>query len=100
MVRNRCARCGCSMTGRTPNIQIPTTLRAGEAPAVFVSGADGQDQPVNYRLTGGYYVVDRLFDKASLVLGVGSDQQRVTLHQGDKPWYRAGSMFTGGFGDR
>ena len=33
----------------------------------------------NYRVRGRYYVVDRLFAKAVLALGVGRNQQRVTI---------------------
>jgi P-type conjugative transfer protein TrbG len=73
-------------------IQMPATMRSGDAPAVFVTGVDGHDELVNYRLAGSYYVVDKLFDQASLVLGVGGDAQRVTLHRGEKPWYRSGEL--------
>jgi type IV secretory pathway VirB9-like protein len=34
---------------------------------------------VNYRLRGNYYVVDRLFERALLVSGVGREQDRVTI---------------------
>jgi len=35
---------------------------------------------VNYRLAGGdYFVVDRLFDRALLISGVGRQQDRVTI---------------------
>jgi type IV secretion system protein VirB9 len=81
-------------------IQMPGSMRSSDAPAVFVTGADGHDELVNYRLSGSYYVVDKLFDKASLVLGVGGDQQRVTLHKGEKPWYQSGTLVSGGFGNR
>ena len=71
-------------------LQMPATMKAGEAPAVFVKGTDGNDALVNYRLSGQYYVIDKLADTFSLVLGVGSDAQRVTVHKGGKPWYAAG----------
>ena len=82
-------------------LQMPATLRAGDAPAVFVTGVDGNDELVNYRLAGHYYVIDKLFEKASLVLGVGGDAQRVTIHKGEKPWYSSGDSQThDGFGSR
>ena len=81
-------------------LQMPATLRAGDAPAVFVTGVDGHNELVNYRLSGQYYVIDKLFDQASLVLGVGSDAQRVTIHKGEKPWYRPGDLAGGGFSGR
>ena len=60
-------------------IQMPGAMSATEAPALFVLGA-GKDQAlVNYRLRGRYFVVDKLFTEAVLVLGVGAKQQRVTV---------------------
>jgi type IV secretion system protein TrbG len=50
-------------------IELPATIGAGEAPPLFVLGANGDCQLVNYRLRGHYYVVDRLFDRAELRLG-------------------------------
>ena len=81
-------------------IQMPATLHSGDAPAVFVTGVDGQDELVNYRLAGSYYVVDKLFEQASLVLGVGGNQQRVILHKGKKPWYKTGELANGGWDNR
>lgn len=59
-------------------IQMPKTMRSDEAPALFVSTADG-DTLVNYRVKGLFYVVDKLFDEAHLVSGVGWRQERVTI---------------------
>lgn len=50
-------------------IEFPSTLSQGEAPPLFVSGAGGRTELVNYRLRGRYYVVDRLFSAAELRLG-------------------------------
>ena len=50
-------------------IQFPANLGASEAPPLFLIGAKDQAQLVNYRLLGGYYVVDRLIDVAELRLG-------------------------------
>lgn len=50
-------------------IRFPEGLAAAEAPALFVVGADGTSQYVNYRQAGGLFVVDRLFDRAELRLG-------------------------------
>ncbi|MEZ5934799.1 MAG: P-type conjugative transfer protein TrbG [Alphaproteobacteria bacterium] len=50
-------------------IQFPASLRQSEAPPLFVVGAGGDSQLVNYRLRGSYYVVDRLFAAAELRLG-------------------------------
>ena len=50
-------------------IQFPANLGSSEAPPLFLIGPKDQAQLVNYRLTGGYYVVDRLIDVAELRLG-------------------------------
>jgi type IV secretion system protein VirB9 len=50
-----------------------------EAPVLFVVGADGQEQLVNYRLRGNIFVIDRLADKFALVSGTGGAQQRVDI---------------------
>ena len=55
--------------GRQVYIEFPAALGQGEAPPLFVTGADGAAELVNYRVSGRYYVVDRLFDRAELRLG-------------------------------
>jgi type IV secretion system protein TrbG len=50
-------------------IEFPTSLGTGEAPPLFVVGAKGESQLVNYRVRGNYYIVDRMFDTAELRLG-------------------------------
>lgn len=63
--------------GQKVFIQMPKDMQ--EAPALFIVGQDGKDQLVNYRLRDGYFIVDRLFDEAALIAGVGDDQSRVTI---------------------
>lgn len=55
--------------GRQTFIEFPATLAVGEAPPLFLVDRQGEAQLVNYRLSGRYYVVDRLFDAAELRLG-------------------------------
>jgi type IV secretion system protein VirB9 len=55
--------------GRQTFIEFPPSLAVGEAPPLFVVGAKGDAQLVNYRVSGRFYVVDRLFDTAELRLG-------------------------------
>jgi len=50
-------------------IQFPENIAQGEAPPLFVLSAKGAPELVNYRMRGGYYVVDRLFAAAELRLG-------------------------------
>jgi type IV secretion system protein VirB9 len=54
--------------GRQVFIQMPDALPALEAPPLFVLGARGQAELVNYRVQGNYYVVDHLFEAAELRL--------------------------------
>lgn len=50
-------------------IEFPSDLDRLEAPPLFVLGAGGRAELVNYRLRGHYYVIDRLFEAAELRLG-------------------------------
>ncbi len=59
-------------------LQMPPGMKASGAPALLIA-ADGGAQMVNYRVEGNYYVVDRLFNQAVLVSGVGRKQDRVTV---------------------
>jgi P-type conjugative transfer protein TrbG len=59
-------------------IQMPAGMKTSEAPALLVDAGSGT-QMVNYRVEGNYYVVDRLFNQAILVSGVGREQDRVTV---------------------
>jgi type IV secretion system protein TrbG len=59
-------------------VQMPTEMKSSEAPALLINAGSGT-QMVNYRVRGNYYVVDRLFNEAILVSGVGRDQDRVTI---------------------
>jgi len=55
--------------GHKVYIQMPSGLSQGEAPPLFVAGADGRPNLVNYRVRGSYYIVDRMFGAAELRLG-------------------------------
>ena len=50
-------------------IQFPPGLASSEAPALFIVSFQGNTQLVNYRVQGDYYIVDRLFDEAQLIVG-------------------------------
>lgn len=49
------------------------------APVLVVLGADGKDEMTNYRVQQQTYVVDRLFDRAQLILGAGKKAQKVMI---------------------
>ena len=55
--------------GEKVYIQFPAGIAQGELPPLFVIGAQGDGQLVNYRFRAPYYVVDRLFGAAELRLG-------------------------------
>ncbi|MGV7187023.1 P-type conjugative transfer protein TrbG [Xanthomonas axonopodis] len=55
--------------GEKVYIQFPAGIAQGELPPLFVIGAQGDGQLVNYRFHPPYYVVDRLFGAAELRLG-------------------------------
>jgi type IV secretion system protein VirB9 len=57
--------------GRQTFIEFSPAIAVGEAPPLFVVGAHSEAQLVNYRVSGRYYVVDRLFGAAELRLGTG-----------------------------
>ncbi|WP_235536524.1 MULTISPECIES: P-type conjugative transfer protein TrbG [unclassified Sphingomonas] len=60
--------------GRQTFIEFPPSLSTGDAPPLFVLGADKKAELVNYRQRGRFYVVDRLFDVAELRLGTKKQQ--------------------------
>lgn len=55
--------------GEKVYIQFPGGIAQGELPPLFVIGAQGAGQLVNYRFRSPYYIVDRLFGAAELRLG-------------------------------
>lgn len=63
-------------------IEFPARIDQGEAPPLFVIGPHGNDQLVNYRVRGRYYIVDQLFAAAELRLGT-SPQQVVRITRTD-----------------
>ena len=60
--------------GRQTFIEFPAQIATGVAPPLFVVGANGSAELVNYRMRGRYYVVDRLFDVAELRFGLKRQQ--------------------------
>ena len=55
--------------GAKTYIQFPVNMASTDAPPLFLVGAQGAAELVNYRYLNGYYVVDRLIDVAELRLG-------------------------------
>jgi len=63
-------------------IEFPPAIDSTEAPPLFVIGASGKPELVNYRKRDRYYVVDRLFGAAELRFGE-KRQQVVRIVRGD-----------------
>ena len=69
--------------GEKVYIQFPHGIAQGELPPLFVIGARGDGQLVNYRFRSPYYIVDRLFGAAELRLGGdGGDVVRIERSDG------------------
>jgi P-type conjugative transfer protein TrbG len=60
--------------GRQVFIEFPAGIAQGEMPPLWIIGAEGDGQLVNYRVQGNHMVVDRLFAAAELKLGEKSQQ--------------------------
>lgn len=65
--------------GAKTYIQMKPEMQNREAPVLVVLGADGKGEMTNYRLREQTYIVDRLFDRARLVLGSGKKAQKVEI---------------------
>ena len=71
-------------------LEMPGTLHQQDAPTLLVVRKDGRllkksDQVlVNYRLQRGRYIVDAVFDKAILIVGVGGNQEKVVVSKNQK----------------
>jgi type IV secretion system protein VirB9 len=63
-------------------LQFPAGIAQGELPPLFVVGASGDAELVNYRYRAPYYIVDRLFGAAELRLG-GEKAQVVRISRTD-----------------
>jgi type IV secretion system protein VirB9 len=68
--------------GRKVYIEFSRGVAQGEMPPLFVIGADGTTEIVNYRSFGNVLIVDRVFAAAELRLG-GEKQQKVRIVRSD-----------------
>ena len=68
--------------GKKTFIQMPTGTAVREAPVLVVVGPEGKPEMVNYRVKGDLYIVDRLFERGALLLGVGKKQRRAEIVRG------------------
>lgn len=65
--------------GRQVYLQLPAAARSQDLPALLVAGEDGELGLSNYRVQGLWYIVDGLFSRAELVVGVGKDRRKVEI---------------------
>ncbi len=65
--------------GAKTYIQMPQEMQNREAPVLLIIGSDGKGEMSNYRVRQQTYVVDRVFDRAELVLGSGKKAQKVEI---------------------
>jgi type IV secretion system protein VirB9 len=56
-----------------------------EAPVLVVLGSDGKGEMTNYRVQEQTYIVDRVFDRAQLILGAGKKAQKVEISREQQP---------------
>ncbi|MCZ2076323.1 MAG: P-type conjugative transfer protein TrbG [Bryobacterales bacterium] len=68
--------------GKKTFIQMPAGTAVREAPVLVVLGPEGKPEMVNYRVKGDLYIVDRLFERGALLLGVGKKQRRADIIRG------------------
>lgn len=67
--------------GRKVYIEFPAGIGQGDMPPLFLIGAQGGTELVNYRIHGRHMIVDRLFAAAELRLG--DHQQVVRIERSD-----------------
>lgn len=69
--------------GRQTFIRLPEGSKSGEMPVLLVRKGK-QDVLVNYRVKDSAMIVDGLFERIALIIGVGGDQEKVEIVRGNK----------------
>ncbi|MEX3581729.1 MAG: P-type conjugative transfer protein TrbG [Burkholderia sp.] len=64
-------------------IQMPDGFENWEAPVVVVLDESGNTQMVNFRKKDHFFIVDKLFDRAALILNSEGKEQRVEIARSD-----------------
>ncbi|MDB5579066.1 MAG: conjugal transfer protein TrbG [Bradyrhizobium sp.] len=71
--------------GRQVFIEFPREIAQGDMPPLFVIGAGGEGELVNYRVRDHYLIVDRLFAAAELRMGAKKSEIKVRIvREGEK----------------
>jgi P-type conjugative transfer protein TrbG len=68
--------------GERTYIQLPPGTTQQDAPAVVALGVDGTEQLVNFRMRGGYVMVDKVLERAALISGLNGEAERVEIERG------------------
>src|SRR5258708_16136212 len=71
--------------GEKTYLQMPADMKNREAPVLRIVGNDGKGEVTNYRVQRQTYIVDRLFDRANLVLGAGKKNKGLTVEISRSP---------------
>ena len=79
--------------GRKTFVQMPAGATVRETPVLVVVGTNGPEM-VNYRVKGDMYIVDRLFERGALILGVGKKQRRADIVRGTYRGKDAGKLLS------
>ncbi len=60
-------------------IRMPTAMHVTESPGLWVIDEQGEQHLVNYRVRDGHYIVDKIFSKARMAVGVGTKADEVYI---------------------
>ncbi|WP_373533379.1 P-type conjugative transfer protein TrbG [Vampirovibrio sp.] len=60
-------------------IQLPAAAKNDEIPVLVLLGPGKTEQLVNYRMDGDQFIVDKVIQRATLISGVGRNQERVDI---------------------
>ena len=69
--------------GRQTFIRLPEKTASGEMPVLLVRKGS-RDVLVNYRVKDSAMIVDGLFERIALIVGVDGDQEKVEVIRGKK----------------
>ena len=69
--------------GQQTFIRLPEKSKSGEMPVLLVRKGK-QDVLVNYRVKDSAMIVDGLFERIALIIGVGGDQEKIEIIRGKK----------------
>jgi type IV secretion system protein VirB9 len=71
--------------GAKTYIQMRSEIQNRESPALVILSADGKGEMANYHVQRQTYIVDRLFERAQLILGAGKKAQKVEISREQQP---------------